>query len=307
MRLGARLFPKTSSKYRLGNADFLPKIDLVFDICYKRKRAYSSAEELPAHNRQVPGSNPGRPIFPRGKDVDFDNLIHLQKLDKEVMDISLFLENIPSQVEKIDEKIETSSRTISLAKEKMTRNQKKRRDLEAELKDVKVRISKYNLQLNEVKTNKEYSLLLKEIEEAKKKVDTMEEEIITEMFAADEIEEEIKAADQEYKQAKEKFSREKDALQQKRKELEEKRKKLLQEKDELLPKIPSDQTSLYLKIFSKKNGIALSPVNDDFCSMCHVRIRPQVLNELKGQEKVIVCENCGRILYWLKKESTHSL
>jgi predicted nucleic acid-binding Zn-ribbon protein len=89
--------------------------------------------------------------------------------------------------------------------------------------------------------------------------------------------------------------------------LEEKRKKLTQEKDELVPKIPSEQVSLYLKISPKKNGIALSPVYDDFCSMCHVRIRPQVLNELKSLEKVILCENCGRILYWLKKESGHSL
>jgi hypothetical protein len=243
----------------------------------------------------------------RGKNVDLDNLIHLQKLDKKMTDISLFLDNIPSQIEKINEKIETSSKIITLAKEKMVQNQKKRRDLEAEVKDIKVRMSKYNLQLNEIKTNKEYSSLLKEIEEAKKKVDALEEKIITEMLAADEIEEEIKAADQKYKEGQVKFLKEKDILQQKRNEFEEKRKKLIQEKDELVPKIPSEQVSLYLKISPKKNGVALSPVLDDFCSMCHVRIRPQVLNELKSLEKVILCENCGRILYWLKKESGHSL
>jgi len=245
--------------------------------------------------------------LPRGKDVELDNLIHLQQLDRKMADISLFLDNIPSQLEKINEKIETSSKIITLAKEKMAQNQKNRRDLEAEVKDIKAKISKYNLQLNEVKTNKEYSSLLKEIEEAKKKVDMLEEKIITEMLAADEIEEEIKAADQRYKEGQERFLKEKNVLQQKRNELEEKRKKLIQEKDELMPKIPSEQVSLYLKISLKKNGIALSPVYDDFCSMCHVRIRPQVLNELKSQEKVIVCENCGRILYWLKKESAHSL
>jgi predicted nucleic acid-binding Zn-ribbon protein len=239
--------------------------------------------------------------------VDLDNLIHLQKLDRKMADISLFLDNIPSQIEKINEKIETSSKIITLAREKMDKNQKKRRDLEAEVKDIKAKISKYNLQLNEVKTNKEYSSLLKEIEEAKKKVDSLEEKIITEMLAADEIEEEIKAANRKYKEGQERFLKEKNVLQQKRNEMEEKRKNLIQEKDELVPKIPSEQVSLYLKISPKKNGIALSPVNDDFCSMCHVRIRPQVLNELKGQEKVILCENCGRILYWLKKEPGHSL
>ena len=91
--------------------------------------------------------------------------------------------------------------------------------------------------------------------------------------------------------------------QKKKKELEEKKKNLNQEKEELMPKIPSDQINLYIKISAKKNGIVLSPVNDDFCSMCHVRIRPQVLNELKAQEKIILCENCGRILFWVKKSA----
>jgi hypothetical protein len=239
----------------------------------------------------------------RGKNVDieFEKLIRLQNLDKEIMDTSLFLENIPSRIEKIEKKIENSSRIVTLAKEKMAQNQKKRRELEAEVKDIKSRVSKYTLQLNEVKTNKEYKSLLKEIEETKNKVDTIEEEIISEMLSADEIEEEIKAASQKFKNAQGTFSREKELLQHQKKELEEKKKKLVQEKEGLIPKIPSDQTGLYLRIAAKKNGVALSSVNDDFCSMCHVRIRPQMLNELKGQEELILCENCGRILYWGKK------
>jgi predicted nucleic acid-binding Zn-ribbon protein len=83
-------------------------------------------------------------------------------------------------------------------------------------------------------------------------VDGLEEKIITEMLAADQIEEEIKTADKKYKEGQERFLKEKNVLQQKRNELEEKRKKLI-------------------------------------------------------QEKVILCENCGRILYWLKKDSSHSL
>jgi len=121
-------------------------------------------------------------------DIEFEKLINLQKLDKEITDVSLFLENIPSKIEEINKKIETSSQIVTLAKEKMTQNQKKRRDLEAEVKDIKEQISKYNRQLNEVKTNREYSILLKEIEEAKQKDNDMEEEIISEMLSADESE-----------------------------------------------------------------------------------------------------------------------
>jgi len=232
-------------------------------------------------------------------DIEFNNLIQLQKLDKETMNISFFLENIPSQIDEISKKIESSSQIISQAKEKMIQNQKKRRDLEAEVKDIKENKSKYNRQLNDIKTNIEYSSLLKEIKEAQQKVDALEEEIISEMLAADEIEDEIKTANQKHIEAEQKLSKEKEILQQKKKESEAKKKELIQEKEKLMPKIPAEQIGLYLKIFKKNNGIPLSPVNEDFCSMCHMRIRPQMLNELKGKKKLILCENCGRILYVL--------
>ena len=230
-------------------------------------------------------------------DIEFEKLINLQKLDEEITDVSLFLENIPSTIEEINKKIETSFQIVTLAKEKMVQNQQKRRELEAAVKDIKEQISKYNRQLNEVKTNKEYSILLKEIEEAKQKDNDMEEEIISEMLSADEIEDEIKTASQKYNDVEENFSKEKDVLQQKKNKFEAKRDKLNQKKEKLVPEIPSDQVSLYLKIYKRNSGIALSPVKEEFCSLCHLRIRPQVINELKGKEKIILCENCGRILY----------
>jgi predicted nucleic acid-binding Zn-ribbon protein len=56
-----------------------------------------------------------------------------------------------------------------------------------------------------------------------------------------------------------------------------------------------------MSIFNKKNGSALSPVKGDFCAMCHMRIRPQMLNEIRDRNKIHLCENCGRILYWVTK------
>ena len=115
-----------------------------------------------------------------------------------------------------------------------------------------------------------------------------------------EIEEEIKLSDQNYNESEDKFSKEKEVLNQRKKELEEEKEKRTNEKNELTPNIPSDQVNLYLKIFDKKSRIALSLVKDDFCSLCHMRIRPQVLNELKEKKEIYLCENCGRILYWPK-------
>ena len=127
-------------------------------------------------------------------EIDFDKLIQLQDLDSEIKQTTLFLESIPRLIEEIDRKIKAGSQAVADAKEKLSVNQKTRRDLEASVKDVKVQIGKFKRQLGEVKTNKEYTALLKEIEESQHEVDAVEEKIISEMLAADDIDEEIKSA-----------------------------------------------------------------------------------------------------------------
>jgi predicted nucleic acid-binding Zn-ribbon protein len=236
-------------------------------------------------------------------DIDFEKLINIKNLDEEINQTTLILEKIPLQLKDIDKNIESQFQAVSKAKDTLAQNQKLRRTLEGDIQAIKAQIDKYKHQLGGVKTNKEYSALLKEIEDAQSKIDEKEEEIISEMLNADDIGEEIRKAELKASEAKEKLGKDKDALVLKRMELEKKNKDLTQKKEALIPQIPKEQSKLYSEIFNKKNGIPLSPVIDDFCSMCQIRIRPQVLNELRAENQIILCENCGRILYIKKKSS----
>jgi predicted nucleic acid-binding Zn-ribbon protein len=234
-------------------------------------------------------------------DIDFELIIQLQQLDTEIRNASLVLEGIPRLVQDIDKKIQAGSKLVTDTKDKMAQNQKRRRDLETEVKDIKVQIGKYKRQLNEVKTNKEYTALLHEIEESQHKVDTLEEAIIAEMLAADDVEEEIKAALHKQGQDEDSLKKEKLVLDEKLKETGSRFAALNAEREGLLPRIPREQLKLYEAIYQKKGGSALSPVTGDFCAACHMRVRPQMLNEIRDKLKVILCENCGRILYLTDK------
>ena len=230
-------------------------------------------------------------------DIDFDLIIELQRLDSDIHNATLVLEGIPRLVQDVDTRIEATTKLVADAKNKMADNQKKRRDLESEVKDLKVQIGKYKRQLNEVKTNKEYTALLHEIEQAQQKVDGLEESIIAEMLAADDVEEEIKAALHKQSQEEDVLKKEKLVLEDKMRESEARLAALNKEREALLPRVPREQMKLYEAIFQKKGGTALSPVTGDFCAMCHMRVRPQMLNEIRDKSSVILCENCGRILY----------
>lgn len=234
-------------------------------------------------------------------EIDFDLIIELQRLDSELREASLVLEGIPRLVQDVDKRIQATTKLVADAKDKMAQNQKKRRDLENDVKDMKGQVGKYKRQLNEVKTNKEYTALLHEIEETQQKVDTLEEAIIAEMLAADDVEEEIKAALHKQGTEEDVLKKEKIVLDEKMKETEARFAALTKEREALRPGIPREQLRLYEAIYQKKGGTALSPVTGDFCAMCHMRVRPQMLNEIRDKTKVILCEACGRILYWTAK------
>ncbi|MBN2198829.1 MAG: hypothetical protein JW747_03170 [Candidatus Aminicenantes bacterium] len=235
-------------------------------------------------------------------DADFERLIELQELDIEIRKVLSLLNAIPAQVESIDRKIETAAQTLGRARDRLAQNQKKRRDLEGEVKDVKAQISKYKLQLNQVKTNREYQSLLKEIDEHQQNIDRLEEEIIGELLNADQIEADIHAAVERDREDQSRFDQEKAALAREKEYWEGQVRELEARRKQILPQIPAEQTALYERISLRMGGQALSPVTDDFCTLCHMRIRPQMLSELIEKNEILLCENCGRILYWVKKK-----
>jgi predicted nucleic acid-binding Zn-ribbon protein len=234
-------------------------------------------------------------------DIEFDKLILLQELDKDIKEVSLFLGKVPSRIEAIDTQIRESDQIVTQAQDNLTLNQKRRRDLEGNILDLRQKQTKYKSQLNNVKTNIEYRSLLKEIDEVQKRIDAVEEEVISEMLTADEMEEAIQTARKKAEFLKAKFAKEKTEIMQQKKEKEQSLKDLQSQKRALVPEIPSDQMKVYNEIAQMREGVVLSPVNDEFCAMCYMRVRPQMLNELKEENRIIVCENCGRILYFERK------
>jgi predicted nucleic acid-binding Zn-ribbon protein len=234
-------------------------------------------------------------------ETEFANLIKLQKLDIEIRNTSVLLEDIPLQIQEVEQKNKDSLQIVQDAKDNLAANQKKRRELESQLQDTKENIVRFKRQLNEVKTNKEYQALLKEIDDTGAKIDSLEDQIITEMLSADDIENEIQEASKKANEIQADLAKKKEDILHEKRNAEDTLKNLEKEKEDLLPKIPSDQMRLYKQISQKKNGIVLSPVTDEFCTMCHMRVRPQMLNELISGKEIITCENCGRILYYVKK------
>jgi predicted nucleic acid-binding Zn-ribbon protein len=57
--------------------------------------------------------------------------------------------------------------------------------------------------------------------------------------------------------------------------------------------------AIFELVSSRRNGVALAEARDGICTICHVRLRPQVFNNVRRNEEIIQCDSCNRILYFV--------
>jgi predicted nucleic acid-binding Zn-ribbon protein len=234
------------------------------------------------------------------------NLRQLQDVELSIRDLHNEIENIPKQIERIDQEVEDTKERLEEEKKTRDISQKKRRQLEATLEDLQSKDKKYKEQLLQVKTNKEYQAMLREIEVIEKEISDVETQIIVELENQDEIDEKIKEVEKEYYKRQEWSKKEKEKLHIELQELKDEHEKLSKHKKYYAEQLPQDLLNEYNRIKNVRNGLALAEVKDCICQVCFVRLPPQLYNDIKANKKLFTCSNCNRILYFKDDENNPS-
>lgn len=229
--------------------------------------------------------------------IETELLVRLQSVDLEVKGIQETKEKGPARLQEMEKKAQSKGEEVAVMVEKQTELKKKKKDQETELEDSIVQLKKCQSKLMNVKTNREYQALLKEIEEIKKANRKREDEIVSQMEELERIESESKAKEEELALIKEEMEVEKrnveSILSQYDKELRELQKK----RDAMARDVPEDLLKKYDFLRSKRNGLAIVGVENEVCLGCHMNIPPQLFNELLREEALKVCPSCQRIIY----------
>jgi hypothetical protein len=125
---------------------------------------------------------------------DLERLIRLQRLDLAVELARRTVASLPDRLRTLDERLAASQSTLDAARDRLAASAARRRDAERDLAAVQGRLSKYRDQLMEVKTNREYQAMQKEIEVAQREVGDLEDRILECLLEADELSAAVKAA-----------------------------------------------------------------------------------------------------------------
>jgi predicted nucleic acid-binding Zn-ribbon protein len=229
---------------------------------------------------------------------DLDRLIRLQHLETTAEDARRKIADHPGRLQALDARLQAARDALAGAKAQLTVVQEKRRVEEKEVATVQSRLAKYKDQLLEVKTNREYTAMLHEIETAQNDIRGREDRILETMMAADDLSAEIKKVDTELKVAEKEVAAARAQLDAEMATLQAEIERTGSERQKLVAEIDRGILSLFEQTAKGRRGVAVAEARNGLCTICHVRLRPQVFNEIRKNESIIQCDSCRRILYF---------
>lgn len=224
-------------------------------------------------------------------------LLNVQEIDLKIMSLSQEKEILPLELEKFNEAVKGAEARIKAFEEEHNSLVKGRRQRERDLEGKNETRKKFQEQLYQLKSNKEYTALLHEIENVKNEIDKLEEEILLHMEKIEDKEkklaEENKVIQIRRKELEEASKRNEGKIAQ----IDEKLKDLQKDRDEKLSRVPGEIFNQYERIRMARNGIGIVAIRNNACQGCYMELPPQVISETKLGQRLITCESCNRILY----------
>lgn len=220
-----------------------------------------------------------------------------QEQDIELYAIKQRLADIPLRIASLEEQFDREQAEYRRMEEELKNTKVALKNKENDLKAKEEQIRKYEGQLMQVKTNKEYAALQGEIKLLKQECSAIEEEIIIHLDEIATIEKDMAREKERLQGKKTELYKEKENFQALEKEDNARIAVLTKKRTELLSNVDEKIASLYNRISEKRQGRALSHIDGENCSGCSMRIRPQMINEVRMCDQLVTCDSCSRILY----------
>ena len=225
-------------------------------------------------------------------------LITLQKFDSLILEKQAIIEVIPSKISEVEGPFKKAQAVFDKLKLSSESLEKKKRDKERELDDTNEKIKKLKTRTTEIKTNKEYQALLKEIETAEKERNAIEDEILNFMEEMENSSKRVKLEESRLKAEKDKLDVYREKLRGEVSEAEKELHHLREERSRIVESIDKELYTLYMSLLEKGNGTAVAEAKEEVCQGCNMNIPPQLFVEIKGNQEILQCPQCNRILFY---------
>jgi predicted nucleic acid-binding Zn-ribbon protein len=233
-------------------------------------------------------------------------LVELQQIDSERKRIETKKQDLPVELERLKTTLRDFEVKVEEERKKIEDLYEQHRLKENELKKGNETLKKTKSRLFEVKTNKEYQALLKEIEVLNGRNDELESEIIKLLEAIDIVKEQLEQEEKEYTAFRSERESDIRKIEEEINSIDSVLITIHKKYSDVKGHIHADHLRRYDIIKQKRNNRAVVPVWKGICGGCHMNIPPQMYNELQKFEELMLCPHCNRIIYWDNRDRDES-
>jgi len=225
-------------------------------------------------------------------------LIKLQEIDAKLRTLELSKGDLPQKINALEAELLELEATVKDRQQRIATAQAEMRALNAEVDTLREKLKRYQSQLYQVKTNKEYDAITLELETTESAINQHEYNVL-------ELEDQEKALQTELAELIPQLEEQRNVLSENRRQLDEMLAKTHEQEHELFSRRHEITSGLSRPIFSTyerirhgRSGVAVAFLKDGACNQCSSRIPPQRGLEIRMMNRLFLCEVCGRIMLW---------
>lgn len=235
---------------------------------------------------------------------EIEALVKLQEAENEIVRLKNILGKVEKEKSKLSNQLKQFGSALEEDKENFEKAETGCRDIEREIKIIDERIVKTNEKLRMVKTNKEYQLFLREVDDTKKRKDALETELLEYLEEKEKSEKIVAAREKEYLSLKDRIDSEQEEIDKKSVDDKEMLQEYQAQQDDIGKLLDPNLIRRFGRISKMNNGLAVVRVKNEVCMGCFMNIPPQLYIEVQRGNSLISCPQCSRILYHEKKEES---
>ena len=229
---------------------------------------------------------------------DLEMLLKLQEIDYELGELERSKDYLPDMIKNLEKETEEVSNELKKIEQQLIENTLLKKKLEIEVDSLNDALVKFQKQMREIKTNREYDALTTEIANRKLKISENEEKILELMGAIDELEDKKIEDKKKFEEIQRNNTAQLETLKKEMNSVGTKVKIKEDERRNVTVRTDKRLLATYDRIKKGKGAEVVVVVRKGACGACYKSLPPQRIQEIKMENGIITCDSCGRILIW---------
>ncbi|MEO6392158.1 MAG: C4-type zinc ribbon domain-containing protein [Pyrinomonadaceae bacterium] len=231
--------------------------------------------------------------------AELEKLIALQQTDTTIRKLLADIEAIPQRRAEIEQEFDQRAFEIRALENTRDTAKAERAQLEADLAEAKTNAERADRNLMASTNEHEYTSALREADSNRKLASTLEASILEKMEVLETAETQLGEREPEVaklrKELKAKLAEFDSRVKSETAEITEKR----TEREKVIAALPKNLAHAYNRLITRsKDGLAVAEAKNSACTACSIALRPQMMSEVRAGKEIMICDNCGRILYY---------